>query len=227
MGSLIAPEEKPSTPTTCVIDGYDTKHCLPGCRQKLYNEGNDALHATALRRSPMWTNAVLLRCALLHGSDHPLLAVPEVLQYTIEMLVHYTVYERLAQAMRLSMPWTVKYFNAYDYYDVRPPDTCVYASDATTFSSVCSNGKRFNIANYFWYDDVYDSVRCPCPLAKQRCIDGLRAHTYTNNTLVDIPDAAHWFRDGPLRRIDALSAEEEEAAYVQMMTTHNSARVGH
>lgn len=217
MGSWIATAEKEKPSTSVVVDGYSTASCLAGCKQKCYREGIDPLHFTALRRSPLWNNAVQLRAALAHGSGHALLACPELLHYVIELLVHYTVQERLEKAALLPASWKLRRPEGSESYELRPPRRCVYLAERTCFQTLCSNGKRVSAVGYFWYEDVYHSAMCPCPLVKRAFIDSLRSNTRVHNDIVRSGYAQFMFRGPSLQYKETLTAEQEEEAYTQWM----------
>ena len=167
MGSYLYTEESDKDTVYVEHLNYDTKDCLPGCREKLRLEGIDTVHEYALQKSSLFTNAVLLYCD--KSSNHDLFYNRDIVRVVIHFLIQYSVQERIEKAPTLSIPWCIHYYKTNDYYTVMPPNRSLCKDNKHSSTSMIKNqGKIYFIYNSFWLDDVYESLTCPCPLRADR-----------------------------------------------------------
>ncbi len=149
------------------VNGYHTSQCLPGCIEKFYVEDGEYDCTGALRHSDMLKNIVLFKSAVLHGEkDHPLLMISDLVRYIISLFLEYSVQERLAKAPCLPEPWKLRYCKADGHWDLRLPLSYLYHMDNTPKDTLSNRGKVYHVSPYFWYNDVYASIRCVCPLQR-------------------------------------------------------------
>ena len=152
-------------------DDYDTENCLSGCMFKCYEERIDLFHHKALRKTPFITHAVLLQTLMLHGDRErfPLLENRDVMSHIIWLFVEYSVQERIARCTKLAIPWKLErlqYRNDCTY--ISPPNTCEYMgkSQYGPPPTIVNRGRMYMVDGYFWYDDVYHSLVCDCPIRR-------------------------------------------------------------
>lgn len=217
----------PLTWSSVVVDGYDTRYCLPGCKEKCYSERHDSLHAQALKRSPLWNNIILFKSgmALQQPVKHYFFSNSDVCLCIIEQFVRYTVQERLEQSTTIHKPWKILPLytdRSSNWWVVNSPVDCIYITQQTGLQIVHSNGKRYGVPGYFWYDDVYWSLQCPCPLAKRSFIadrQKARKHPYSRHIVAQIaPRHGRPYNGIYMNKKDEADlAEDDELAYEKLL----------
>jgi len=139
--------------------------CLSSCVYGRYGTHGDAYFMDALCNAEFLQSAVLFYCG--KSSDHDLFLNQDVKKLIVSYLLEALVAQRVDKCTRLCRWWRLEP-DEHDIFSVKLPDKHTHGWAPFKAHVMEIEGVRYRIPHYFWLDEVYYSIECPCQVVAIR-----------------------------------------------------------
>jgi len=151
MGSSVVPEKKESV-------------CLESCIYARYRDHGDIHFTDALRNAEFLRTSVLFYCG---SSAHPFFQCRDVKRLVVANLLELLVIKRVTECTKLNKWWHLDP-DCNMGWTIKPPNKHTHTWAKCEQHSMVIEEILYHIPHYFWSDEVYHSIQCPCKLVESR-----------------------------------------------------------